>query len=1114
MPLSSLNNKQLDLVRQGIDPPDEVDINHMNLDERQQNTIRKINELMDTNDDSDEMSPVNCKYYSIEQFKKKKFDPQKHFSLLHLNIHSLERHISELRIALSLMDHTFDFLCITESKIRENIIPKFDTTLKGYQKPVGTPTEAGKGGVLIYVKEGIDYQPREDLNIYKSKELESYFIETVNNPCGKNFIVGTVYRHPCMEPTHFTDDYMQPLLDTLTSENKKIFIAGDFNFDLLQTERNETFNFFESMMSSQFMPTITIPTKLNKKNDTIIDNIFINQIHPDTISGNLTIGISDHLPSFITIPRDNQNHLPKKHNLYIRCRKNYNQREFILDFLEIDWDEVLEAYKGDAHLTARNFVERFEALLDKHMPWRKITQKEFKKRIKPWINDEILEMIDKKYAAFKKYLHCKNEDRRKTLHEEYKQLKNSVTEVTRRREKDYYDSYFTENKNNLQKIWKGIKEVINIKAKSFSQPNCIIENNQPVTEPRKIANAFNNYFTSIADNILKKRKYEGRKSHRDYLRHPNPHTLAIYECDRTEIENLISDLDPKKKSGPHSLPVDILHLLKQDISYPLTIVFNLSLTTGVHPDILKPAKATPIFKKGSKLETGNYRPISLLSNLNKLLEKLMYARVYKFLNEKNCFYELQFGFRTRHSTTHTLIEITERLRQALDNNMVACGIFIDLQKAFDTVNHSILLDKLEHYGIRGMGNNWFKTYLSNRTQTVVINGFESDTKIMKHGVPQGSVLGPLLFLIYINDLHTAIQHSHVYHFADDTNLLNINNSPRKIQKQMNRDLKCLYNWLLANKISLNCSKTELIFFHKPGADIKQLTSLKIKINGHRLIPTDNIKYLGIYMDSTLSGKHHCKVLTTKLKRANGMLSKIRHYVPLEELRSIYYAIFSSHMTYGCQVWGQGTNGNIKQIETLQNRALRIINFKGPGTDTSSLYAKNKILKLTDLIKLNNCLFIHDYLHDNLPSCFEDYYFKLNNLYPLTETRNAKIGCLFVPVKNTTKYGLNSLTQQSIYTWNEISKTMNTDLSLKSRYELKSLIFNHFIKQYSDTEENNTTNTNNNLNNYVNDNHNIQHHPSINQRNQRAANNNYGQLRHDRPRRQFQSRWDDGPVNLI
>lgn len=524
IPLSNLNNKQLELISQGLDPPEEVDINHMSLDERQQNAIRRINELMDVQDDDDEMSPVNCKYYSIDQFKKKKFDPQKHFSILHLNIHSLERHIDELRLALSLMDHNFDFICITETKIKKNMAPKFDISLEGYQDPVGTPTEAGKGGVLIYIKQGIDYKPREELNIYKSKELESYFIETINSS-GKNVIVGTIYRHPCMDPSLFTEEYIQPLLDTITSENKKVFIAGDFNFDLLKTEKKETFQFFETMMSSQLMPTITIPTKLNNKNNTVIDNIFINQIHPDTISGNFTIGISDHLLSFVTIPRDNQNHLPKKHNLYVRCRRNYKPNDFILDFLEIDWDEVLEAYRGDAHLTTKNFVDRFEILLDQHMPWRKITQKEFKKRIKPWINDEIIELIDKKYETFKKYMQCKDEERRKTLHEEYKQLKNAVTDITRKREKEHYDNYFTENKNNLQKIWKGINEVINVKAKTFTQPNCIMENNKPVTEPRKIANAFNNYFTSVADNILKKRKFEGHKSHRDYLQNQNPHTF-------------------------------------------------------------------------------------------------------------------------------------------------------------------------------------------------------------------------------------------------------------------------------------------------------------------------------------------------------------------------------------------------------------------------------------------------------------------------------------------------------------------------------------------------------------------------------------------------------------
>ena len=223
-------------------------------------------------------------------------------------------------------------------------------------------------------------------------------------------------------------------------------------------------------------------------------------------------------------------------------------------------------------------------------------------------------------------------------------------------------------------------------------------------------------------------------------------------------------------------------------------------------------------------------------------------------------------------------------------------IFIDLQKAFNTVNHSVLFNKLNHYGIRGIGNSWFKSYLSNRSQYVSIQGFDSDVKEIKHGVPQGSALGPLLFLIYIYDLHKAIINSAVYHFADDTNLLNIKKSAKKIQKQINYDLKCLYKWLLANKISLNCSKTELIFFHQPGYPIKNF-KFNIKINGHKIIPTDHIKYLGVYLDSTLSGNYHCEILTNKLKRANGMLSKVRYYVPKEELKSIYYAIFFSHVIW-------------------------------------------------------------------------------------------------------------------------------------------------------------------------------------------------------------------------
>ena len=271
-----------------------------------------------------------------------------------------------------------------------------------------------------------------------------------------------------------------------------------------------------------------------------------------------------------------------------------------------------------------------------------------------------------------------------------------------------------------------------------------------------------------------------------------------------------------------------------------------------------------------------YRPISLLSNINKIFEKLVYSRIYSFLNLHNCIYELQFGFRAKHSTNHALLSLTETIREALDNSNFAYGIFIDLQKAFDTVDHQILLRKLEHYGIRGLANNWFKSYLSNRQQFVSINGYNSKNQTMKYGVPQGSVLGPLLFLIYINDLHNAIKYSTVHHFADDTNLLVVGKDLLNIQKQINLDLRYLCGWLNANKISLNASKTELIIFRDPRKIYNH--ELKIKLNGKRLIPCNSVKYLGIYIDCHFNWKVHQTEISSKLSRAIGMLCKIRHFV--------------------------------------------------------------------------------------------------------------------------------------------------------------------------------------------------------------------------------------------
>ena len=472
-------------------------------------------------------------------------------------------------------------------------------------------------------------------------------------------------------------------------------------------------------------------------------------------------------------------------------------------------------------------------------------------------------------------------------------------------------------------------------------------------------------------------------------------------------------------------------------------IINMSFATGVYPDKLKIAKVIPIFKnKGDQLIVSNYRPISLLSNINKIFEKLVYSRMYSFLNLHNCIFELQFGFRAKHSTNHALFSLTEMIREALDNSNFACGIFIDLQKAFDTVDHHILLNKLDHYGIRGLANNWFKSYLSNRQQFVSINGFNSKKQTMKYGVPQGSVLGPLLFLIYINDLHKAIKFSSVHHFADDTNLLVVGKNLLDIQKQINLDTRSLCKWLKANKISLNASKTELIIFRDPRK--KCTHEIKVKIDGKKLTPSRSVKYLGIFIDCHFNWKVHQTELSSKLSRAIGMLSKIRHFVNHETLRMVYYGIFSSILMYGSQIWGQH-NSVVKKLQVLQNKALRVINFQPCRVSATPFFKSCKILKLTDNVSLQKKLFAHDSLNNNLPTSLTGQLSFVDTVHNL---RNENYLQLNRPNSKTILYGSRSIKSKSVDIWNFINMhSYDEKLNEKSRSVCKKIVTKFLIDRY-------------------------------------------------------------------
>ena len=362
------------------------------------------------------------------------------------------------------------------------------------------------------------------------------------------------------------------------------------------------------------------------------------------------------------------------------------------------------------------------------------------------------------------------------------------------------------------------------------------------------------------------------------------------------------------------------------------------------------------------------------------------------------------------------------------------------------MNHDILLNKLKYYGVRGIPLKWFESYLQNRTQFVTVNGIRSYIRNITTGVPQGSILGPLLFLIYINDLHKCIKYSDTYHFADDTNLMIISTSLKKLNSHINCDLSSLISWLRANKISLNTKKTEVVIFR---SRFKKITKkLNLRISGEKINPVQSIKYLGLKLDGNLSFIPHLNDLSLKLSRSNGMLSKIRHYVTYETLMNIYHAIFHSHLRYGCQVWGQIKSSSLKKVISLQNKAMKIIHFQSFFSNADLLYYLSKTVKLIDQIKILNCILVWEQQHSKLPLTFKNFFTqtKQHHGHNLRSVTNHN---LFLPSSRTVGYGLNSVIHNSILSWNNLANDLKTNTEFcRSKQKFQQELLDRTFKNYA------------------------------------------------------------------
>ena len=982
LPFCALSNEQFLCTINGID-----NIDHTKLNLLPSFSVRTLLDKITSNicieTGEFESETVNSKYYSPNEFLAHKFTKSK-FSILHLNIVTLQSHINELRESIALLNFPFDLIAISETKLKTDCAIPTNIDLQGYYLEK-TTTDTFFGGVALYIRKSFNYSVRKELSCSDKNVAESVFIE-IERKNQKNIIVGCMYRHHSDLQT-FNESFLSTILKKLTKhKNKTVFLCGDFNANLLAAdEHSATEAFYENLACQSCQPLILQPTRVTSHSATLIDNIFCNDLTVHTEGGNLTTSISDHFPQFAII--DNINKEQKKGIPIIRrSYSNFNADEFENELRQVEWASIFENKTSEESI---NYLyNKTTALLDEMAPYRPLKRREIRTENSPWITRGILKSIKNRDKLHKKYLKDKNESTKAELFSKFKQIRNTLSILIKQAKSDYYKELFEENKSNIKQTWKEIKKIVNLNKKNTVFPESIKKGHHFIHDKKEIASEFNSFFTSIGNTIDNKIPLV-EKNVKDYLTNQQTNIFHLSPTTPLEISNIIISIKLSKASGPNSIQTKLLKDCIHIFSFVISMLINKSFSEGSFPDFLKLANVIPIFKKNDKNICGNYRPISLLSNISKIYERVFHTQLYHFFDDNNLFYQRQFGFRKKHSTEHALLNIVENVRNKMRNKTFSCGTFIDLEKAFDTVNHKILLEKLSYYGVKGNALYWLRDYLTNRKQCVILD--ESSTYLpITCGVPQGSILGPLLFTIYINDMHKAVVNSIVYHFADDTNLIYSSKNIKILRNNMNHDLSSIYIWLCANRLSINAAKTEFILFKPPKCKIEDRFTLKV--NNVTIFESTKLRYLGVILDNKLSWKYHIHELAKKLSRATGVINRLKdNSVPTKALLSVYFAIFQSHLNYGLSVWGQAQEIYLQKIRTIQNKVLRKITNADYDTHITDIFKQTNVLKLTDLFKNKIMSLMWDFDHNVLPSSLNDFFVYTNE--HRYETRTAETGLI-------------------------------------------------------------------------------------------------------------------------
>ena len=857
-------------------------------------------------------------------------------NVCHLNVNHLYNKTVNVTQMIFSQNHTIHILGITESMLDDRM-DDLDIAINNYTILRRDASFDLHRGIAVYIHNSVYPNVKRRLDL-ETAEIESLWLEIDQKKADPSLIC-FVYRNPD-EPAGWRDNF-ENMFCGVRNNNYTLQILGDFNIDLNKPQLlwNST------VLQLGLEQIITDNTRVNPISQTLIDHIYTNNKEVITDSGVLKIGISDHYAIYLSFLQRLDKKPTKGHTcIKYRCYKKFNKQHFLADLSQIPFESIYNITEPNLALT--HFCNMLTVVIDKHAPIK--TKRVKHHDIPPWLSKETLEaMIER--------------DNLQEKNDKFRQLRNKINNMVEKDRKANLDRLLAEGKD-AATIWRAMNSITN---SSHSKNNNRNINLDPET--------INDFFLNLPNSILTQ---DIRLKSENYTCSPvlenhcsgSKENFQIPFLTVLDVGKLISNLKNSQSLGPDNIPVDLVKMALPFIVEILTYIYNLCIDKCIFPTLLKQAKVIPLPKSKDTTQPQNLRPISLLPILSKPLEKHIHKHMYTHLNEQDLLHQFQSGFRPNHSCHTALTRLIDSWLTSINKKQLIGAVFLDFKKAFDLVNHNILLKKLALYFPNSPIIELMKSYLTERHQFVYLNGRKSENKPITSGVPQGSVLGPLCFIIYINDLPLHLdKHTHNDLFADDASLDTTHTNIQTIQNNLQDSINKASTWCDNNSMVIHPDKTKCMIITTRQKEQITHPSLNLKLGTNSIEQVQSHKMLGLIIDSHLTWNDHNEELIKRISKKIYLLTKLKKYLSTKYLKLYFNAHILSHLNYASTIHDGSSQDTFNNINAIHRKAVRyLLNMNFREELTEEHFKSLGVLTLSKQYELNKTLLIHKIYHERTP----------------------------------------------------------------------------------------------------------------------------------------------------